>query len=111
MLKQYVPGNSIYCYFKKRAEYKQHRIVVHYSLPVEKNHVLFLRNNVIVESIQSITTCPYIYNDDDDTEMNILENNKEVAMFYACLILCCLAYIVISDMFQSSDDDIYDENI
>lgn len=72
---------------------------------VERNQVLFTRNNVIVDTLQNLTNNPYVFEDEELSDYNILKNNKELAMFYCMIILGCIAYIVISDFWGNRGND------
>lgn len=68
------------------------------------NQILFLRNNVIIDTVQSLTSNPYVFCDDDNDDHDIIKNNKDIAMLYSIIILCCIAYIIISDMWDSNNN-------
>lgn len=70
---------------------------------VDSNNILFTRNNVILDTVEKMTNNPFIFNDEDLEDYNILKNNKELATTYALLIIGCIAYIVISDFLNKDD--------
>jgi hypothetical protein len=70
---------------------------------VDKNNILFTRNNVILDMVEKMTNNPFVFNDEEMEDYNILKNNKELAFIYAVMIIGCIAYIVISDHFNKND--------
>lgn len=62
----------------------------------------FMRNNVIVDTLEKLTNTPYIFEDDTEEE-SLLMRNKEIATIYALIILICILYIVLSDFFDDKN--------
>lgn len=59
----------------------------------------FMRNNVIVDTLEKLTNTPYIFAD-DTVEESLIMRNKQIATVYALIILICILYIVLSDFFD-----------
>ena len=70
---------------------------------VDRNNVLFTRNNVISDTIEKLTNCPYIFDDEELEDYDILKNNKELAMMYAIIIIALVLYIIILDNIANDD--------
>jgi len=64
---------------------------------MEKNHLLFARNNIIIDAVERLTYNPYEDVDGENDSNVILKNNKEIAMIYCIIILGSILYIVLSD--------------
>jgi len=69
---------------------------------VDQNHILFARNNIIIDAIEKLSYSPfdemdYDFNDDND----IFKKNKEVALIYTIIIIFTITYIVIVDYTNS----------
>lgn len=80
--------NTLHPYFVDK-QYK-------YKLLASKYETNVMRNNVIVDMIEKMTNNPFIFNDDTEDD-SIVNQNKEIASFYACVIITCILYIVIVD--------------
>lgn len=59
----------------------------------------FMRNNVIMDTLEKLTNTPYIF-EDDTVEESLIMKNKQIASAYALMIILCILYIVISDFFD-----------
>lgn len=65
----------------------------------------FMRNNVIVDTLEKLTNTPYIFADDTLDE-NLILQNKEIAKAYALIIILCILYIIITDYLDELDENI-----
>jgi hypothetical protein len=68
-----------------------------------QNNIMFTRNNVILDTLEKMTNTPFLYNDEEMEDCNILSRNKEIATIYAVIIIVCILYIIITDFFSDKD--------
>ena len=71
---------------------------------VDKNHILFARNNIIIDVVDRFTYNPHEEICHDESN-NILQKNKELAMAYCIIIIFTIGYIVIIDWMSTYDDE------
>ena len=73
--------------------------------PVDRNNILFTRNNVLTDTLEKMTSCPYSFNECEDSDLLLVQNNKELAATYSLYIIACLAYIIFQDFWDSRNND------
>lgn len=67
-----------------------------------KYDVCFMRNNVIIDTLEKLTNTPFIF-EDDTTDVNLIARNREIASLYALLIIACMLYIYITEVLEDQE--------
>ena len=64
--------------------------------------IMFMRNNVLMETVEKLASDPFVFSDEDDC--NIIARNREIATIYAIIIIGVCLYLYITARLEDQKD-------